>query len=177
MPGDVLGSDIGTIYYIRSDTAFNIARARGLWEVFRMRVAGRRPYLKPFREAVGESSLAEAYYLGVQSVVTDEIVGSLGRAREFSRAFLPVGSKTMQRERWRQSYTWLLCGQVRPPIRVCGAGGGYYVVNGHHRVSAARYLGVRTMLAHVSDIDTTKVTGVGGEDRSGQPECVAVCEI
>ncbi|MGD8473339.1 MAG: ParB N-terminal domain-containing protein [Anaerolineae bacterium] len=133
--------------------------------------------MKPFREAVGESSLAEAYYLGVQSVVTDEIVGSLGRAREFSRAFLPVGSKTMQRERWRQSYTWLLCGQVRPPIRVCGAGGGYYVVNGHHRVSAARYLGVRTMLAHVSDIDTTKVTGVGGEDRSGQPECVAVCEI
>ena len=119
--------------------------------------------MKPFREAVGESSLGEASYLGVQSVVTEDIVGSLGRAREFSRNFLPVGSRTMQRERWRQSYARLLCGDVRPPIRVCRAGGSYYVVNGHHRVSAARYLNAKTMQAHVSDINITRASGAGEE--------------
>jgi hypothetical protein len=161
--GDVLGSDIGTIYYIRSDAAFNIARARGLWEVFRMRVAGRRPYLKPFRESVGEFSLAEASYLGVQSLVTGKIVGSLGRHREFSRGFMPVGSTARQRERWRQSYTRLLCREVLPPIQVCRAGGSLYVVNGHHRMSAARYLNVDTMLAHVSDIDINNASDPGRE--------------
>ena len=159
MPGDILGSDIGTIYYIRSDAAFNIARARGLWDVFRMRVAGRRPYLKSFRDTVGESSLAEASYLGIQSIVTEDIVGSLGRAREFSCSFLPVGSRAMQRERWRQSYTRLLCGEVCPPVQVCRAGESCYVVNGHHRVSAARYLNVKTMQAHVSGIDITTAFG------------------
>ena len=163
VPGDVLGSDIGTIYYIRSDAAFNIARARGLWEVFRMHAAGRRPCLKPFRESVGESGLAEASYLGVQSVETGEIVGSLGRAREFSRSFFPVGSRTMQRERWRQSYTRLLCGDVCPPIQVCRAGESYYVVNGHHRVSAARYLNAKTVQAHVSHIDITNPSDPGRE--------------
>ena len=128
-----------------------------------MRVAGRRPYLKSFRDSVGKSSLAEASYLGVQSVVTEDIVGSLGRIREFSRSFLPVGSRTMQRERWRQSYTRLLCGEICPPVQVCRAGQSYYVVNGHHRVSAARYLNAKTVQAHVSDIGVTNGFDPGGE--------------
>jgi hypothetical protein len=41
MPGDVLGSDLGTIYYIRSETAFNLARTRGFWEVVKGRIACR----------------------------------------------------------------------------------------------------------------------------------------
>ena len=128
-----------------------------------MRIAGRRPYLKSLRESVGESSLAEARYLGVQFVVTEDIVGSLGRAREFSRSFLPVGSRAMQRERWRQSYTRLLCGKVCPPIQLCRAGGSYYLVNGHHRVSAARYLNAETMQAHVSSMDVPQVSDAAGE--------------
>jgi hypothetical protein len=112
---------------------------------------------------VGKSSLAEASYLGVQSVVMEDITGSLGRAMEFSRSFLPVGSRTMQRERWRQSYTRLLCREICPPVQVCRANESYYVVNGHQRVSAARYLNVKTMQAHVSDIDITEVFDSGGE--------------
>ena len=160
MPGDVLGSDIETIYYIRSETAFQIARTRGLWEVFRRRIARKDPYLRSFRESVQEPGLADAKYLGVQIVAARDIVGSLGRVKEFSRSFLPVGSTARQKERWRQSYTRLLSGGVAPPVRVCKAGKIYYVVNGHHRVSAARYLNVETMSAHVSDIGTTAANGV-----------------
>lgn len=155
MPGDVLGSDIETIYYIRSETAFRIARSRGLWEVLRCRISKRNAYLRSFRDSVAESRLAEARYLGIQFVATRDIIGSLGRAREFSRSFLPVGNRAMQRERWRQSYTRLLCGAVCPPVQVCKVGESYYVVNGHHRVSAARYLNVKTIQAHVSNLDIT----------------------
>ena len=170
MPGDVLGSDIETIYYIRSDTAYRIARARGLWEVFRRRIAGKDPYLKSFRESVEEPLLTDAKYLGVQIVATRDIVGSLGRAKEFSRSFLPVGT-ARQRERWRQSYTRLLSGGVGPPMRVCKAGANYYVVNGHHRVSAARYLNVESIQAHVSDVSMHSSPQVRGSVQEPTSQC------
>lgn len=49
MPGDVLGSDIRTIYYIRSENAYNLARKQGFRELVRQRIAGRDPYLRSFR--------------------------------------------------------------------------------------------------------------------------------
>ncbi len=163
MPGDVLGSDIGTMYYIRSDAAFNIARARGLWEVLLRRVARRNPHLASFRASVADSDLADARYIGVQTVATSEITGSLGRHREFSSSFLPVGNTARLRERWRQSYTRLLAGETCPPVRLCRVGDRYYVVNGHHRVSAARYLNLEAVQAHVSEIDLGTTFGNDGE--------------
>lgn len=60
MPGDAPGSDIGTVYYVRSDAAFNIARTSGLWEVLRRRIAGRNPYLKPLRKPYVDMTNASA---------------------------------------------------------------------------------------------------------------------
>lgn len=91
----------------------------------------------------------------MQTIATKDIVGSLGREREFSRSFLSVGSKAMQRERWRQSYTRLLCGNIDSPVHVCRVGKACFVVNGHHRVSVARYFTMKTIQAHVSEIDPT----------------------
>lgn len=160
MPGDVFGSDMGTIYYIRSDSAYNIARTQGFWEIMRGRMTGRNPYLLSFRQTVGQLSLAGARYLGVRTVATKDIVGSLGRDREFSRGFLPVGSRAMQRERWRRSYTRLMASDADSPVQVCRVGGIYFVVDGHHRVSVARYFKLKTIEAHVSAIeipDSTKL--------------------
>jgi hypothetical protein len=153
MPGDVLGSDVGTIYYIRSDSAYNVARTQGFWETVRRRIAGRNPFLLSFRQTVGHLGLASARHLGVQTIATKDIVGSLGRDKEFSRCFLPVGSRAMQRERWRQSYTRLLVGDSDSPVQVCKVGGVYFVVNGHHRVSVARYFKLKTIEAHISEIE------------------------
>ena len=154
MPGDVLGSDLHTIYYIRSEGAYSLARRRGLWEIVKRRIAGQHPYLLSFRQAVGDSGLSDARYLGMWSIDTKDVVGSLGRDWEFSRGFLPVGSISRQKERWRQSYTDLFTGKVDSPIQVCRAGKKYFVANGHHRMSVARYLNLATIRAHVSEIET-----------------------
>ena len=153
MPGDVLGSDIRTIYYIRSENAFNLARARGFWEIVRGCLAGRNPHLLSFRESLADLSPARARYVGVQAIATKDIVGSLGREGEFSRGFLPVGSTARQKERWRRCYTQLLTGDIHSPVQACRAGEMYFVVNGHHRVSVARYFNAKTIEAHVSEID------------------------
>ena len=153
VPGDVLGSDLHTIYYIRSESAYSLARRRGLWEVVKGCIARRHPYLLSFRQAFGDSRWSDVRYLGMQSIATEDVVGSLGREREFSRGFLPVGSVSRQKERWRQSYTGLLSGNVDSPVQVCRAGGKYFVVNGHHRMSVARYLNLATIRAHVSQIE------------------------
>lgn len=157
MPGDVLGSDVETIYYIRSENAYNIARRRGLCEVVRGRIARQNPYLLSFRESVGDLALRGARYIGMRTVATKDIAGSLGRVREFSRGFLPLGSTGRQKERWRQCYTRLLSGHVDSPVQVCRVGGRFFVVNGHHRVSVARYLNLESVQAHVSEIEETSV--------------------
>ena len=163
MPGDVLGADLGTIYYIRSEDAYNIARTRGLWEVVRGRIAGRNPYLLSFRESVGDLDLSSARYLGIRTVATKDIAGSLGREREFSRSFLPVGGAARQKERWRQCYTRLLSDNTDFPVRVCRVGGRFFVVNGDHRVSVARYLNLKSIRAYVSEAEERTVPGLEGD--------------
>ncbi len=158
-PGDVLGSDVGTIYYIRSENAYSIARTRGFWDVVRSRIAGRNPYLLSFRECVGDSGLTEAKYLGLRTIATKDISGSLGREREFSRGFLPVGGAARQKERWRQCYTRLLSGATDSPVQVCRVGERFFVVNGHHRVSVARYLDLKSIRAYVSEVEEKAVSG------------------
>ena len=162
MPGDVLGSDLRTIYYIRSENAYNIARTRGFWDVVRGRIAGQNPYLLSFRESVGDLGLIGARYLGMQTVATKDIAGSLGREREFSRGFLPVGGAARQKERWRQCYARFLSGNAGSPLHVCRVGGRFFVVNGHHRVSVARYLNLKSIRAHVSEIEEKTVSGLEG---------------
>jgi hypothetical protein len=162
MPGDVLGSDVRTIYYIRSENAYNIARTRGFWDVVRGRIAGQNPYLLSFRESVGDLGLTGARYLGKQAIAMEDISGSLGREREFSRGFLPVGGAARQKERWRQCYTRLLSGATDSPVQVCRVGRSFFVVNGHHRVSVARYLNLKSIQAYVSEIEEP-VSRSGGD--------------
>jgi hypothetical protein len=162
MPGDVLGSDLGTIYYIRSENAYNIARKRGFWEVVRGRIAGRNPYLLSFRESAGDLDVTAARYLGIRTIATKDVAGSLGRYREFSRGFLPVGGAARQKERWRQCFTRLLSGNADSPLHVFRVGRRFFVVNGHHRVSVARYLNLKSIRAHVSEIGEQTVSGLEG---------------
>jgi len=89
----------------------------------------------------------------MQSILTKNVVGSLGREGEFTRSFLPVGSSSRQKERWRQSYTRLLTGNMDSPVQVYRAGDKYFVVNGHHRMSVARYFNLQRIRAHVSEIE------------------------
>jgi ParB/Sulfiredoxin domain len=91
---------------------------------------------------------------GEREIEIDRIVGSAGsnRARDFDPAFLPISRR--QRGRWSAIYAALLRGETVPAIDVYQVGGDYYVIDGHHRVSAAARLGRTRINARVIEVKT-----------------------
>ena len=156
LPVDVLGRDVKTIYYIQSDSAFNQARMRGYLELVKGLVTGQTPYLLPFRQVVRDLGRVQTNYRGMQDIPLEGIVGSVGRGTQFTRHFHPLTGTERQKERWRLCYTQSLTGAGYPPIEVWRVEREYFVVNGHHRVSVARYLGWKTIEAHVSELSRSE---------------------
>src|SRR5205809_7931519 len=76
---------------------------------------------------------------GVREVEIDQIVGSVGRHRDFDRAFLPRHART--RGRWESIDSAHLTHVELPPREQHKIGDTYYVKHGNHRVSGARERG------------------------------------
>jgi hypothetical protein len=77
------------------------------------------------------------------------IVGSVGRSRDFDRAFQPVQKHT--RPRWESIYVAAVSGVTLPPVELYKVGDCYFVKDGNHRVSVARYLGAEFVDAEVTE--------------------------
>jgi hypothetical protein len=73
---------------------------------------------------------------GTRVVEVDEIVGSVGRWRDFDRSFLPARASVGQR--WKRIDRAFQRGEDLPPVELYEIRGSYFVVDGHHRVSVAR---------------------------------------
>ena len=88
---------------------------------------------------------------GLQEIPLDKIVGSVGRYRDFDRAFLPIQRVTSDR--------WINISKLRyedaplPSIEVYQIGDVYFVRDGNHRVSVARERGQKFIDAYVTSID------------------------
>jgi hypothetical protein len=97
------------------------------------------------RELVADNRL----YRGTKVVEVEEIVGSLGRWRDFDRSFLPARASMGQR--WKRIDRAFHRAEDLPPVELYEIGGAYFVVDGHHRVSVARYHDVPTVEAAVAE--------------------------
>jgi hypothetical protein len=84
---------------------------------------------------------------GTRVVEVDQIVGSLGRWRDFDRSFLPARASVGQR--WKRIDRAFQRGEDMPPVKLYKLEEAYFVVDGHHRVSVARYHDVPTLEAAV----------------------------
>lgn len=91
-----------------------------------------------------------AYNRGTQFIPVDHIVGSVGRYRDFNRAFLPLNPAVS--EHLRRMEDAVREGAAFPPIDVYAIGGVYFVRDGNHRVALARQLKHDHIEAHVSEI-------------------------
>ncbi len=89
---------------------------------------------------------------GLQLVRTSQIVGSAGRARDFDRAFRPLHNGTMQR--WLSIDEAFYAGTSLPPVELIKVGAVYFVADGHHRVSVARFWRQEFIEAHVVEVVT-----------------------
>ena len=97
------------------------------------------------RERVANNRL----YRGTRVVEVDEIVGSVGRWRDFDRSFLPTRASVG--EKWKRIDRAFQKGEDLPPVELYEVGGAYFVLDGHHRVSVARYHEVPTVEAAVAE--------------------------
>jgi hypothetical protein len=92
------------------------------------------------------------YNKGHQSVPISQIVGSVGRYRDFDRAFLPTQDAT--RPRWESIDVAHLSDIKLPPVQLYKVDNIYFVKDGNHRVSVAKEKGMEYIDAEVIDCPT-----------------------
>jgi hypothetical protein len=85
---------------------------------------------------------------GTRVVEVDQIVGSVGRWKDFDRSFLPARSSVGHK--WKRIDRAFQRGEDLPPVELYEIGDAYFVMDGHHRVSVARYHDVPTVEASVA---------------------------
>jgi hypothetical protein len=106
--------------------------------------------LLSFEEVKGALGAVSQVYLGMREVPVSKIVGSVGRHRDFDRAFLP--SKPDLGTRWRRIDEIMHRAEELPPISLYKIGDAYFVQDGNHRVSVARQRGVEMIDAEVIEL-------------------------
>lgn len=89
---------------------------------------------------------------GTRMIPISHIVGSVGRYRDFDRAFLPLNPAS--EERWKRIDVAMHGPRGLPPIDVYLVGEVYFVRDGNHRVSVARANGLEEIEARVTEIPT-----------------------
>lgn len=83
----------------------------------------------------------------LQAVPIAQIVGSEGRADDFDAGFTPTQEHS--RARWLSVAAARRKGVSLPPVQLLRAADGYYVRDGHHRISVARALGEEFIEAEI----------------------------
>ncbi len=86
---------------------------------------------------------------GLETVPAEKVSGSVGRCLDFDRGFLPACSCLAGR--WRSVDRAFFEGRWLPPVELYKLGGEYFVLDGNHRVSVARYRGVVAVDAVVTE--------------------------
>src|SRR5437588_41101 len=102
---------------------------------------------KEFEEVRRARGALATRRLGVIQVPVAEIVGSVGRARYFPDGLRPGHGLTPSRV--KRLVAALDHGEVLPPVLLYRLGHEYYIVDGHHRVAAARLAGQQDVDAEV----------------------------
>lgn len=113
----------------------------------------RRPaHLLSFEQVSRRLQLSHVRYLDLHEVRLDQIVGSVERYHEFTRAFLP--RQDHLQERWQRVERLVAAGRRLPPVELYKVGDVYFVRDGHHRVSVARQHARPAIRAYVWEFET-----------------------
>jgi hypothetical protein len=134
------------------DADFTRARQRAFLHRMKARLRGdpsstHALSFEEIRKALGVSNKVR---LGRRVVPVERIVGSVGRYRDLDQTFLPA--KASVEERWKRIDRAFHRGEELPPVELYKVGEAYFVEDGNHRVSVARYQGVQWIDAEVVEL-------------------------
>jgi len=110
-----------------------------------------RGTIESFNRQVAEQNLTETIELGLRTVEVKKIVGSVNRWQDFDSKFrFRLTSRTAM-ERYARIKKALEDGVVLPPVDLYKVKDKYYVVDGNHRVAAAKEIGQIYIDAYVTE--------------------------
>jgi hypothetical protein len=144
----------------QTDKDFGVARRRAWMRKLALRLRGKAAgdgAPASFRDLQNELRAHNRMRRGIRVVDTDKIVGSVGRSRDFDRRFLPLRASTG--ERWKRVDVAFHRGVDLPPVSLYKLDDAYYVLDGNHRVSVARFHGLRTVEAEVTEFLPPRAEG------------------
>jgi hypothetical protein len=144
----------------QADKDFGAARRRAWMRKLRLRLRGKPAgdgAQASFRDLQNERRAHNRVRRGVRVVDVDKIVGSVGRSKDFDRRFLPLHASTGGR--WKRVDVAFHRGEDLPPVSLYKIEGDYFVLDGNHRVSVARFHGLRTVEAEVTEFLSPRAQG------------------
>jgi hypothetical protein len=115
-------------------------------------VRGKNTDLVSYEEVARRVKAYQQIEMGTQMIPLSQIVGSVGRYRDFTKEFLP--RTNINRDRWTRVDKVLHSLEGYPPIEVYKIGEVYFVRDGNHRVSVARANGLTHIEAYVTEVQT-----------------------
>lgn len=112
------------------------------------RLRRKENHLYPLDETREWREVISSHAGGVQNVPIARIIGSEGRCQDFDVAFRPTNTRT--EERWVNIATARELDIALPPVELIQVGEDYYVRDGHHRISVAKWNGQMEIEAQVT---------------------------
>jgi hypothetical protein len=112
-----------------------------------------------FEEVQGTLQAYNRVRRGIKVVELEKIVGSVGRSRDFDHSFMPL--RAAARDRWKRVDLAFYQDKALPPVSLYKLGDDYFVEDGNHRISVARYHGIPDVEAHVTELWPTSTRPVG----------------
>lgn len=139
------------------DREFTIARRRAWMHRFGGWLRGGKGcgVLLPFEETRRAIGASGGVRRGRRTVEVSRIVGSAGKSEQFDERFMPLRGDSP--ERWKRIDRAFRLGIELPPVSLYKLGGAYFVADGHHRVSVARFHGAEWIDAEVTEFRSSRL--------------------
>jgi hypothetical protein len=144
----------------QADRDFGRARRRSWLRRLASRLRGEpasQNALPSFDEARRSLRALNRMPRGTRAVDPRKIVGSVGRREDFDRSFMPLRASAGQR--WKRVDLAFHKGEELPPVSLYKLGDDYFVEDGNHRVSVARFHGVEWIDADVTELRPARADG------------------
>lgn len=110
--------------------------------------------LMRFKDIQEENKAFTSTFVGLKNVPLEEIVGSVEKVEDFNKEFAPRSE--FSQERWCRIYKEMLTNGNLPPVELYKIKDQYFVYDGNHRVSVAKYLKFRFIEAEVHEFFPNK---------------------
>ena len=133
---------------------FHRLRSQAALERFWAGIRGESLDLMPYDEVSSKLRAVSQTNIGVQQVPLENIVGSVNRTSDFDRNFRPLSDG--DRSRWANVKAAMTSPYTTgvPPVSLYKIGEAYFVLDGNHRISIAKEMGLDSIEAYVTEVKT-----------------------